>query len=495
MAQCTQLLQSAAAAAQSLRPLPASPSPASVIWAPLVQAPLQAAAATTPMALALAHHPQLPPILFHHPILQGSGSFRDPPGGQPRGFHISGNAASAAVVSGSPARVDTPVLASALGVQHLSAAPGTSPTLPSQATFTAGSQPLAPPLPQSIHQPFPHHPPPPPQCSIPPAFPVSQTSLSSISCTAQLHPHPQPTDSFHGLPGPPGRLAPGRFPGGPSTSTISPLIASSVSPILSQLQQSSHHQQGSHHHQQSSHASTQQMACYEAVVSTSSGLSISNFPLITSTQSAGGGHWVAAEQPLAGSVMGFGASASPTPHSQTSGLQSAFLPQVLPEHSALALLAEYGYGSGDGSPCCTPPVRSPSNRSPARVRTAHPAGDDSPPPSSSGTSSSYGPLLTPQMLLCPSWVPSGPRERTPESALADLPSQEIKTISQCAKPHQGALGASSLAEVPGGVSGSHKEQGIDAHHQYLGVHRSPYRTSPSETVETEHTQSKLPSNL
>ncbi|KAK0143807.1 Potassium/sodium hyperpolarization-activated cyclic nucleotide-gated channel 4 [Merluccius polli] len=494
MAQCTQLIQNAAAAAQSLGPIPASPSPTSVIWAPLVQAPLQAAAATTPLALALAHHPQLPPILFHHPVLQGSGSFRDPPG-HPRRFHISDNVAGAAVVSGSPARVDAPVMAS-LGVQHLSAAPATSPMRPSQAAFPTGSQPFAP-LPQSIHQPYPHHHPPPPQCSMPPAFPVNQASLSSISCTAQLHPHPQPVDSFH-LHGPPGRPA-GRFPG-PSASTISPLISSSVSPILSHLQQSSHHQQ-------SSHASAQQMAtCHERAAGKSAGLSVSQSPFVANAQS--GGHWVAAEQPLAGSGMGFGASASMA-HQSLTGLQSAFLPQVLPEHSALASLAQYG--SGNASPCCTPPVHSPSIQSPARARTAHP-GD-----SLAGTTSSYGPLLTAQ-TLCPSWVASGPRER-PESALADLHSQEIKTISgsQRAMPHQGPLGTSSSSEVsygsssastpsnnkafsaiPGRASpaqGTHVEQGADPHNQYLGVHRSPYRVSPSETVETEYTQSKLPSNL
>ncbi|CAL8359416.1 unnamed protein product [Lota lota] len=491
MAQCTQLIQKAAAAAQCLSPIPASPSPASLIWAPLLQAPLQAAAATTPLALALAHHPQLPPIVFHHPVLQGCGSFRDPPG-HPRRFPTGANVAGAAVVSGSPARVGTSVLAS-LGVQHLSAAPATSPTLPSHATFTTGSQPFAP-LPQSIHQTYPHHPPP-PQCSMPPAFPVSQASLSSISCTAQLHPHPRPTDSFH-LHGPPRRPA-GRFPApAPSTSTLTPLMSSSVSPILGQLQHSPH-------------ASTQQTAaCHERAAGTPGGLSVSHFPFVTNVQRASGGHWVAAEQPLAGSGTVYGASAS-LAHQSLTGLQSAFLPQVLPEHSALASLAQYG--SGEGSPCCTPPAPSPNIQSPVRARTAHPG--DSP----SSTTSSYGPLLTPQ-TLSPSWVASGPRER-PESALADLHSQEIKTISgsQGATLHQGPVGAGSSANVSGGpsyrscstspasnkafsvraspVSGAHLERGTDPHNQYLGVHRSPDRTSPSETVEAEPTQSKLPSNL
>ncbi|KAJ4938147.1 hypothetical protein JOQ06_002773 [Pogonophryne albipinna] len=68
MAQCTQLIQGSP---QSLHTLPAPPSPTPVIWAPLIQAPLQAAATTTPLALTLAHHSQLPP----HPL---------PPSSDPR---------------------------------------------------------------------------------------------------------------------------------------------------------------------------------------------------------------------------------------------------------------------------------------------------------------------------------------------------------------------------------------------------------------------------
>ncbi|CAL8291239.1 unnamed protein product [Boreogadus saida] len=498
MAQCTQLIQKAAAAAQSLSPLPASPSPTSVIWAPLLQAPLQAAAATTPLALALAHHPQLPPIVFHHPILQGCASFGDP-SGPPRRYLTGANVAAAALGSGSPPRVSASVLAS-LGVQHLSAVAPTSPTLPSRPAYASGSQaftPLSSPLPQSIHQAYPHHPPA-PQCSMPSAFPVSQASLSSISCTAQLHPHPRPSDSFH-LHGPPGRL-PGRFPA-PSTPTVTPLMSGPVSPVLGQMQHSSHHQQ-------SYHASAPPTAaCHEraAASSTSSGPSVSPLPVVTNAQHAAGGHWVAAEPPLAGSGNVYGASASLT-HQGLTGLQSAFLPQVLPEHSALASLAQYG--SKEGSPCCTPPVPSPSIQSPARARNGPPA--DSP----SSPASSYGPLLTPQ-TLSPSWVASGPRER-PESTLVDLHSQEIKTISGS---YQGAVGPSSFADVSGGpsyitfstsatasnkaqfsgqaspVRGALLEPGAEPHNQYLGVHQSPDRTSPSETVEIEHTHSKLPSNL
>ncbi|MBN3295409.1 HCN4 protein, partial [Amia calva] len=55
MAHCAHLLQNA--------PPPVS-SPTPVIWTPLIQAPLQAAAATTSVAIALTHHPRLPAALF-----------------------------------------------------------------------------------------------------------------------------------------------------------------------------------------------------------------------------------------------------------------------------------------------------------------------------------------------------------------------------------------------------------------------------------------------
>lgn len=55
------------------------PSPTPVIWAPLIQAPLQAAAATTSVAIALTHHPHLPHTLFRPPV-SVLGSLKDPSG-------------------------------------------------------------------------------------------------------------------------------------------------------------------------------------------------------------------------------------------------------------------------------------------------------------------------------------------------------------------------------------------------------------------------------
>nr|XP_019935398.1 PREDICTED: potassium/sodium hyperpolarization-activated cyclic nucleotide-gated channel 1-like [Paralichthys olivaceus] len=70
MAHCAHLMQNA--------PPQTPPSPTPVIWAPLIQAPLQAAATTTSVAIALTHHPHLPPTLFRPPV-SVLGSLKDPP--------------------------------------------------------------------------------------------------------------------------------------------------------------------------------------------------------------------------------------------------------------------------------------------------------------------------------------------------------------------------------------------------------------------------------
>ncbi|KAM9351493.1 potassium/sodium hyperpolarization-activated cyclic nucleotide-gated channel 4-like [Symphorus nematophorus] len=462
MAQCTQLIQT------SLNPPVAPPSPTPVIWAPLVQAPLQAAAATTPLALALAHQSQLPPILFHHPLVPGA--LKDPIS-HPKRVHVGANTSSsggsgpASPASSTKFRpgLETPTLAS-LRTQHLSTGP-VSPSLMSQPIFTSSLQPLGP-LPS--HQPPLH----PPHSGMASVFPISQATVS-YTCSAQLHSQP-----FHGAmttpphppigllqQGVPGRLV-GRFPA-PSASAISPLISSSVGPLLSQLQQTSH-------------ATTQQMGySHDRAGRTSSGLSLPHFPFITSsTQSSSG-----LIQPGPAAV-GAGAAASLAQHS-LAGLQSVFLPQVLPEHSALASLAQYG--SAEASPCYTPPVHSPSIQSPVRGRTV-----------------SHSPL-NPQ-TSCPARVAC-------ESSV-DLFTQEIKTISGShSSIHQerplgeGLAGASSspfsspmavskpYSPIPGQATPvSRTHSGPEPQNQSLGIH-SPHARSPTKMLETEHKQSKLPSNL
>ncbi|KAG5270394.1 hypothetical protein AALO_G00192120 [Alosa alosa] len=74
MAHCAHLMQGTSGiGAASANP----PSPTPVIWAPLIQAPLQAAAATTSVALALTHHPHLPGALFRPPPLSVLGSAKE----------------------------------------------------------------------------------------------------------------------------------------------------------------------------------------------------------------------------------------------------------------------------------------------------------------------------------------------------------------------------------------------------------------------------------
>ncbi|XP_044048925.1 potassium/sodium hyperpolarization-activated cyclic nucleotide-gated channel 1-like [Siniperca chuatsi] len=476
MAQCTQLIQT------SLNPPPAPPSPTPVIWAPLVQAPLQAAAATTPLALALAHQSQLPSILFHHPL--APGPLKDP-NCHPKKVHVGANTSSSCISGpGSPASstkfrfgLETPTLSS-LRTHHLSTGP-LSPTLTSQPIFTSSLRPLGP-LPS--HQPPPH----PPHSGMASVFPISQATVS-YTCSAQLHSQP-----FHGAmttpPHPIGLLqqgAPGRFAGrfpAPSASTISPLISSSVGPILSQLQPTLTQQMGYSH---------------DRAGRTSSGLNLPHFPFISSTQSSSG-----FIQP--GSAVGAGAAASLAQHS-LAGLQSVFLPQVLPEHSALASLAQYG--SAEASPCYTPPVHSPSIQSPVRGRTI--CHSELP-----STMDSHSPL-TPQ-TSCPARVACTFKERAQSSV--DLFTQEIKTISGSRSSiHQerplamigsseGLAGASSPFSSPMAVSkpyspipgqATHVSQthsGPESQNQSVGVH-SPHARSPAKMLETEHKQSKLPSNL
>lgn len=472
MAQCTQLIQ------PSLSPPPAPPSPTPVIWTPLVQAPLQAAAATTPLALALAHQSQLPPILFHHPL--ATGSLKEPTS-HPKNIHIGANSSnSCGSGPGSPTNsfrvrsvVDTSTLAS-LRTQHLSAG-AVSPTLMSQPIFTSSLQPLGP-LPTL--QPHPPHP------GLASIFPINQAAVS-YTCAAQLHSQPflgamtTPPNSIGLLQqGVPARFV-GRFPG-PSASAINPLISSSVGPILSQLQQTSH-------------STMQQMGySHDRVGRTSSGLSLPQFSFISSSQSSTG--FIPP-----GPAVRAGATTSLAQHS-LAGLHSAFLPQVLPDNSALASLAQYG--SAEASPCYTPPVHSPSTQSPAMGRT-FPSTMDSHRPLAPQTS-------WPARVACN--VKEGPE------SMADLFTQEIKTISgshSCTHQErplviigslEGAQGApvsfaSSMAvskpysPIPGQATPvSRTYSGPEPQNLSVGVY-SPRATSSADISVAEHKESKLPSHL
>lgn len=477
MAQCTQLIQTSLTL-----PPPVPPSPTPVIWTPLVQAPLQAAAATTPLALALAHQSQLPPILFHHSL--AAASLKDP-GGLMKKVQVG---ASNGSVPSSPSTsirarpaVETPTLAP-LRAQHLSAG-AISPALMSQPIFTSSLKPLG------LHQPHPS-----PLLGASSIFPISQATVS-YSCSAQLC--AQPFHSTHSLgllqQGVPGRTV-GRFPTPPIFSATSPLVSSSVSPILSHLQPLPHAMPGFGH---------------DRVNRTSSDFSLQHSPFMGGSR---GG------QPSGGLGLPVGAGAASSLVQQSlAGLHSSFLPQVLPEHSALASLAQYG--SADASPCYTPPVLSPNMRSPIRRKALH---RSEPLTTPTAAVDSHRPLH-PQ-------THSGPPQVTSPESKGDLFTQEIKTISGSHSslhqerhldrhldrpldrhlPTPGSEGSDIVSgSIPFPMAVSEPRSPIPG--QAMPVNRthsgpessnlqsaavySPHVRSPVRTSEVERRDSKLPSNL
>uniref|UniRef100_A0A8K9ULW4 Hyperpolarization activated cyclic nucleotide-gated potassium channel 4l n=1 Tax=Oncorhynchus mykiss TaxID=8022 RepID=A0A8K9ULW4_ONCMY len=454
--------------------LPSSTS--GVIWAPLVQGPLQAAAATTSLALAFSHsqlQAQLPPILFHHP-LPVSRSFKDPGGHRlERGVFVGVSAAGGMGVpscgsgAASPAGsvkfrsgVDTPILAS-FRAQHL------------VSTSSSSMSPLSPMT--SMYQPttttnFQAQP------SGGSPFLLGQASIqgypSSSSYAAQLHhhhhPYSSPSSQQQGASGRP-TMDSGRF-SAPSGSTLSPLICNSVSPILSQLHSSGF-------------------------------LSI---PIPQQASLGGGG---ASSSLVHHSLAGLQSSLHPTLHSGLHpGLHAGLLPQVLPvdsahsSHSALASLAQYG--SGDGSPSCTPPVApSPTIQSPLTGRTVlhhHHHSQlsqlHSQPSSAMGSHSS----LTPQ-TSCPVRVDE--RGQRAES-LVDLFTQDVRTISTVSTsgsvsylPQEGSLSRPSLS-IPSGGSGSSHFSSPPMTEAPTSSHPNPsHPATPAKTSEAEYRLPELPSNL
>uniref|UniRef100_A0A4W5KYE8 Uncharacterized protein n=1 Tax=Hucho hucho TaxID=62062 RepID=A0A4W5KYE8_9TELE len=397
---------------------PSPTSTAGVIWAPLVQGPLQAAAATTSLALAFSHsqlHAQLPPILFHRP-LSVSESFKDPRGHRlQRGMFVgvsSGCGSGAASPGGSVnfrSGVDTPILAS-LRAQHLvSTASSLYPLSPMTSMYQPSSS-----ITSTNFQAQPSRASP---------FPLGQASIreyrpsSLSSCMAQLqhhHPYSPPATHQQGASGRPSMGTP-RFPAhsAPSGSTLSPLICNSVSPILSQLQNShttcaqQHVQMGPGHQERAGH------------------LLLPHCPYTTTspsnpTQHHSSSGFLSISIPEQAGVGGVGGPSSLVHHS-LAGLHPSRLPQVLPEHSAhsshfaLASLAQYG--SGDGSPACTPPLtRIPTIQSPLTGRTALQL--HSQPSSANGSHSS----LTPQ-TSCPPQV-DGRGQRA--ESLVDLFTQDVR---------------------------------------------------------------------
>ncbi|XP_051548450.1 potassium/sodium hyperpolarization-activated cyclic nucleotide-gated channel 3-like [Myxocyprinus asiaticus] len=374
MAHCAHLIQTPPPAPHPA-PTPSSHTP--VIWAPLIQAPLQAAAATTSVAIALTRHPHLPHTLFRPPVPL-LGTLKDRPGYVKRfPTALSGTAAFGGNLSTSSqfsSCIETPILDTLRSERSSTSIPPppSSSSLPSTITTTITT------TTSSITE-----------SSIYPHRPLASKDFS----VAQLHSQPQlPQTSFPSI----AASLPGFYQGAvggeavqlaiPSASTLTPLIVHSVSPILTQLQSAQPTPQPS--------KSSSDLNKVKGTASQS--------PIM--------------ESPVHSKSILEQISSVPSQHPQ-SDLQPDVLTQLSQEPSALASLAQYG--SGNVSPCSTPSAWSPTCQSPTveKIRMSmhsHPA-------SIFGSQSS---ILTPQTLHPPS---SQPRERG--GSLVDLPSQDLSTIS------------------------------------------------------------------
>nr|XP_021505431.1 potassium/sodium hyperpolarization-activated cyclic nucleotide-gated channel 4 [Meriones unguiculatus] len=159
MAHCAHRVQAAASA---------TPTPTPVIWTPLIQAPLQAAAATTSVAIALTHHPRLPAAIFRPPPGPGLGNLGagQTPRHPRRLQSLIPSALGSASPASSPSQVDTPS-SSSFHIQQLagfSAPPGLSPLLPSCSS-----------------------PPPPGACGSPPAPPSTSAAVATTAGFSHFH--------------------------------------------------------------------------------------------------------------------------------------------------------------------------------------------------------------------------------------------------------------------------------------------------------------------
>ncbi|XP_043083208.1 potassium/sodium hyperpolarization-activated cyclic nucleotide-gated channel 3 [Puntigrus tetrazona] len=380
MAHCAHLMQTPPPAPHPAA-TPSSHTP--VIWAPLIQAPLQAAAATTSVAIALTRHPHLPHTLFRPPVPL-LGSLKDQPGYVKRfPTALSGAAAfggSSSTSSQFSSCIETPIL-DTLRTERSSTStppPPSSSSLPSTITTTVTTTTSN--ITESSF--YPHRP-----------FASHGSKDFSI---AQLHSQPLPQASFPGI----AATLPGFFQQGaiggeavqlavPPASTLTPLIAHSISPILTQL-----------HSAQLTPQQTKPIQDLNKVARTASQSPITESPVRPRS--------IIEQVPSPTSV--------PSQHAQIS-LQPDVLSQLSHEPSALASLAQYG--SGNASPCSTPSAWSPTCQSPTveKMRmSAH-----SHPASISGSQSS---LLTPQTLF-----PPPPQQRERGGSLVDLPSHDLSTIS------------------------------------------------------------------
>uniref|UniRef100_A0A8C3G9T0 Hyperpolarization activated cyclic nucleotide gated potassium channel 4 n=1 Tax=Cyclopterus lumpus TaxID=8103 RepID=A0A8C3G9T0_CYCLU len=451
MAHCAHLLQNA--------PPQTPPSPIPVIWAPLIQAPLQAAAATTP--IALTHHSHLPLSLFRPPVSL-LGSLKDPP---LKKFHTfvypsttpgSGGDSPSSTPSKLHTGVDMPLLASFRAL-HMTSDTGTTGSI-QQASGSGGQHGPSGTGSGSSGR----------GASAFPFGPYSSFGSPSSSM-AQLHTQPQRQQSFRsntawagedfttgttGLAG----GASGGSAGGTSRGSMKRASGGSVGGA-------SGDRIGGHIGRASGGALGSHIGCPTAcpVGGTSAGItagllgsSCCQSPISTGSSSptpgqllhsqpppkppqvaplqqfAGGGRTTSGlnffHSPPHGSPSSSRGQHSQQPaevspsslsHFSLAGLQSGLLPhQMSLERSALASLAQYG--SANASPCLTPVAPSPTIQSPVAGRTFY----YSDPSSATGSHSS--PFMPHSFL--PSQPPSQLYTTERDSPLGHY-SEDLKLLS------------------------------------------------------------------
>ncbi|XP_058850851.1 potassium/sodium hyperpolarization-activated cyclic nucleotide-gated channel 4-like [Acipenser ruthenus] len=372
-------------------PAPPVSTPMPVIWAPLIQAPLQAAAATTSVAIALTDHPRLQGALLHQPVsVLGSLGQQSPQKLKRfRSLVATTEPSAASSPSSTPSQLQTPGADSSfLACFQAHQPPGASASL-SQLNHPSDSTSLS----QLHHS----------SMGSPPPHPSSDASIFTFNQFLQStsgSPHSSLTGLHHLSSNTPpsglGIVHQGSS-GSPAAASSSPLPSSSPGSLLDQLQLPSRPAQV---------GSLQQFAGGGRI--SSSGLNLfQTLPSVSPSSS-------------------LGSSSSLLQHG-LAGLQSGSIAQLQQERSALSSLA---HGSGTASPCYTPLAPSPTIQSPVVGRTFQFSG----PSSISGSHSSL--LMT--QTSSPAQPISQPRGTQPSRVGRFCQDIKLISASQSSLPKEGA---------------------------------------------------------
>ncbi|XP_008493539.2 potassium/sodium hyperpolarization-activated cyclic nucleotide-gated channel 4 [Calypte anna] len=419
MAHCAHNVQAAAAAAA------AASTPTPVIWTPLIQAPLQAAAATTSVAIALTHHPRLPTTIFRPPVsVLGSlgQQSNQTPGQLKRLQSLIPSAGPSAVGSPSstPSQLHTPgaetpssssfhiqqlagfSAATSLGQFQVGSPPGGS----SQPALSGGAS-------VGLGQ-FQHAP--------------SGSPLGTAQPTQQQQQQQPPALSSSGF---------GHFQqattSSPSTS-LTQLSSNSPPSLLSQFQSTTRPLQGGQLQQLSGSGTLGGINHFQSPPSSNSPSS----SLSQLAQASGG--------PSSGLCQ---------THPSALGSLTGTIAQLHQERPPFASMSPLQQ-SGVASPCYTPSGLSPPSQSPVATRTFQCG-----PPGASG---SHGSLLLPQtsspppQILQSKSVPPVPPGRLNQdvklisASQPSLPQELAQALSQ-SSPHSSRESVSSFSPFPGGGTG------------------------------------------